>query len=42
MVAHNGEQGVGGGAVRRDEWWDITESTVLVEGNYCVVWWRLV
>jgi len=36
-VGHNGEQGVGGGAVRRDEWWDITESRVLLEQKWDVM-----
>ena len=33
MVGHNGESSVLGGAVRLDDWWGITESTVLLEGQ---------
>ena len=31
MLGHNGGHNVGGETVRRDEWWDITESTILLE-----------
>ena len=30
---HNGQHSVVGGEVRQDEWWDIMESTLLVEGQ---------
>jgi len=33
MVGHNGEQSVAGAEMGRDEWWDITENKVLVEGQ---------
>ena len=36
-MGHNGEQVVGAGAVGRDELWDITDSKVLVEGQWDVM-----
>ena len=33
MLGHNGEHNLGGRAAGRDEWWDITESTVMAEGK---------